>query len=227
MVQNVVVEAVRRQDVALVVGLVERPVVAQAFGAEHQHAVIAQFAVLDDGQGLKGFAKAHAVRNDAPAKAFQLVDGTHHAVTLELVELLPHHGVANAGGGFDDAFLVHAFAVGCEKMLKHQCVYARGIPVRAQFFDRGDQCRLGFRLVFERTPLHVEPLAQHVSFCRILRCLNQAEWIAGGDSKAFRAESEGAQHRLLRRAVVIAQDHGSLWNGARCVANLCLGVKPR
>ena len=34
-IENVVVESIRCKDVALIVGLVERPVVAQAFGAQH------------------------------------------------------------------------------------------------------------------------------------------------------------------------------------------------
>lgn len=86
-VEHVVVEPVSRQDVALVVGLVERPVVAQALGRQHQHAVVAQFVVLDDGQGFEGFAQTHAVGDDAATKAVQLVDGAHHTVALELEEL--------------------------------------------------------------------------------------------------------------------------------------------
>ena len=42
----------------------------------------------------------------------------------------------------------------------------------------------------ERTPLHIEPLAQHVGFCRVLRCLNEAQWVAGRNAKAFCAEGE-------------------------------------
>ena len=67
-VEHVVVEAVGGQDVAAVVGLVERPVVAQALGAEHQHAVIAQLVVLDDRQRLESFAQPDAVGDDAAAE---------------------------------------------------------------------------------------------------------------------------------------------------------------
>jgi hypothetical protein len=63
------------------------------------------------GQRLEGFAEADAVGNDAAAEALQLVDGADDAVALELVELLPDHRVANAGGGLDDALFVHASAL--------------------------------------------------------------------------------------------------------------------
>ena len=225
-IEDVVIETVRRQDIALVVRFVQRPVVAQAFGAQHQYAVIAQLAVLDDGQGLEGLAQAHTVGNDAAAEAFQLVDGSHHAVTLELVQLLPDHCVADARGGFDDALFVHTFAVGGKEMLEHERVDAGGVPVCAQLLDRCDQGSLGLRLVFEGSPLHVEPLAQHLGFCRALRCLNQAQRVAGRNAKAFCAEGERAQHCLLCSTLVIAQDHGALGNGTRCIPNLSLGIKP-
>ena len=40
-VKYVVVEPISRESVAFVVGLVERPVVAQTLGCQHQHAVVA------------------------------------------------------------------------------------------------------------------------------------------------------------------------------------------
>ena len=109
-VQNVVVEAVGREDVAPVVRLVERPVVAQPLRAEDQHAVIAQLVVLDDGQGLERLAEADAVGDDAAAEAVQLVDRSDDAVPLELEELLPDDGVADARGGLDDPLLVELVA---------------------------------------------------------------------------------------------------------------------
>ena len=89
MVENVVVEAVGGEDVAPIVGLVERPVVAQALRNQHEHAVIAQLVVLDDRERLESFAEADAVGNDAAAEAFQFVDRANDAVALELEELLP------------------------------------------------------------------------------------------------------------------------------------------
>ena len=85
MIQNVVVETVGREEVAAVVGFVERPVVAQALGAEHQRAVIAQFVILDDRQRLERLAETDAVRDDAAAKAVQLVERANHTVPLEFV----------------------------------------------------------------------------------------------------------------------------------------------
>jgi hypothetical protein len=63
-------------------------------GTKHQHAVVAQLVVLDDGERLEGFAEADAVGDDAAAEALQLVDRADNAVALELVELLPDDGVA-------------------------------------------------------------------------------------------------------------------------------------
>ena len=120
-VENVVVEAVGGEEVAAVVGLVERPVVAEPLGHQHQHAVVAQLVVFDDGQGLEGLAEADAVGDDAAAQALQLVDGADDAVPLELVELLPDGGVADAGGGLDDALFVQ-FVPACLEELKQYLV---------------------------------------------------------------------------------------------------------
>ena len=131
-VEHVVVEAVGGQEVAAVVGLVERPVVAQALGHQHQHAVVAQLVVLDDGQGLEGLAEAHAVGDDAAAEALQLVDGADHAVPLELEELLPDDGVADAGGGLDDALFVQLSSPLPEEVVQHQRVDREGIACAAR-----------------------------------------------------------------------------------------------
>src|SRR3546814_9904872 len=72
MVQHVIIEAVACQDVAAIIGLVERPVVAQPLGTEHQNAVVAQLVVFDDGQGLEGFAETDAIGDYAAADALQL-----------------------------------------------------------------------------------------------------------------------------------------------------------
>src|SRR3546814_8942637 len=69
MVQHVIIEAVACQDVAAIIGLVERPVVAQPLGTEHQNAVVAQLVVFDDGQGLEGFAETDAIGDYAAADA--------------------------------------------------------------------------------------------------------------------------------------------------------------
>src|ERR1017187_4831045 len=64
-VQNIIMETVRRKDVPLIVRFVERPVVAQSFWNQHQHAVVPQFVVFDDGESLESFAEANTVGNDA------------------------------------------------------------------------------------------------------------------------------------------------------------------
>src|SRR5271165_419846 len=78
-VENVVIEAVGGEEVAAVVGFVECPVVAQALGHQHKHAVVAKLVVFDDGESLEGFAEAHTVGNDAAAQSLQLVDGPDNA----------------------------------------------------------------------------------------------------------------------------------------------------
>ena len=161
-VEHVVIQPVSGQHIALVVGFVKRPVVAQAFGCQHQHAVIAQLVVLDDRQRLECFAQAHAVRDDAAAKAGQLVDGTHHAVTLELEKLLPDHCIADACGGLDDLLFVQRVTLAAEDVVQDQGIYVKRRLVLAHSAQRRHQVLLGgFFLVglgLQRSPLLIEPL---------------------------------------------------------------------
>ena len=124
-VQDVVVEAVGREDVAAVVRLVERPVVAEPLRAEHEHAVVAQLVILDDGQGLECLSQADAVGDDAAAVALQLVDRADDAVALELEKLLPDVRVADAGRRFDDAIFVQLLAEILEEVEEDQEVDER------------------------------------------------------------------------------------------------------
>ena len=57
MVQYVIIEAVPSKQVALVIDRVDRPVIAQLFGAQHQNTVISQLVIFDDGKGLEGFTE--------------------------------------------------------------------------------------------------------------------------------------------------------------------------
>ena len=139
-IENVVIEAVGGEEVAAVVRLVECPVVAQALRHQHQHAVVAQLVVLDDGERLEGLAEADAVGDDAAAEPFQLVDGPDHAVALELVQLLPDRGVADAGGGLDDALLVQFVAEVLEDVEEGQVVdERRGFRI-GEFLKRREEC---------------------------------------------------------------------------------------
>ena len=88
--------------------------------------------VLDNGQCFEGFAQADTVRDDAAAKTVELVDGADHAVTLELVELLPHDGVADAGGGFDDSLFIQPVTRGREEVMQEQRVEAVRIALVEQ-----------------------------------------------------------------------------------------------
>ena len=124
-VEHVVIEAVGGEKVAAVVRLVECPVVAQSLGHQHQHAVVAKFVVFDDGERLERFAEADAVGDDAAAQPFQFVDRPDDAVPLKLVELLPDRGVADAGGGFDDALFVQFVAQVFERLEERQVVDER------------------------------------------------------------------------------------------------------
>ena len=188
-VENVVIEAVGGEEVAAVVGLVECPVVAQALRHEHQHAVIAKLVVFDDGERLESLAEADAVGNDAAAQPFQLVDGPDDAVPLELVQLLPDSGVADAGGGFDDAFFVQFVAEVFEDVEESQIVdERRGFRI-GEFLKTREES--GFLLIggWQRIPQAREPRAEDGGFLRFLGTLDQTELIAGSDPQTFSCES--------------------------------------
>ena len=105
-IQNVIVESVGSQWVSPVVGFVESPVVSQSLGHEHEHTIVSQFVVFDDRQCFECLSQANTVRDDATAEAVEFVDRSDNSVSLELIELLPDHGVADTGGGFDDLLFV-------------------------------------------------------------------------------------------------------------------------
>src|SRR3546814_98122 len=107
------------QDVAAIIGLVERPVVAQPLGTEHQNAVVAQLVVFDDGQGLEGFAETDAIGDYAAADALQLVDSADDAIPLKLEQLVPDGRVADARRGLDNPLLVQLVAQIPEQLVEH------------------------------------------------------------------------------------------------------------
>ena len=124
-IENVVIEAVGSEEVTAVIRLVERPIVAQAFGYEHEYAVVAQLVIFDDGKSLEGLTKADAIGNDAAAKALKFVDGPDDAVLLELVQLLPDRGVADTRRRLDNTVFVNFFAKILENLKQDQVVDQR------------------------------------------------------------------------------------------------------
>ena len=89
MVQNVIAQPICRDGVIDVVRFVGRPVVRKLLGAEHQHAQVAVFVVLDNGQRSECLAEADAVRQNAAVILFQLTDNCENRVFLECVEFVP------------------------------------------------------------------------------------------------------------------------------------------
>ena len=96
-IENVVAEAVAREDVPAVVGPIEGPVVSQPLRAEHEHPVVAKLVILDDRERLEGLAEPDAVGDDAAAEPLDLVDGADDPVALELEQSLPDCGVTDPG----------------------------------------------------------------------------------------------------------------------------------
>src|SRR5207237_7817413 len=115
-------EAISGEGIAAVIRLVEGPVVAQPLGDQDEHSIIAELVVFDDRERLEGLPETDAVRDDAAAEAVELVDRTHHAVTLELVELVPENGVADARGRLDDPLLVKRILSRAEEMVEDESV---------------------------------------------------------------------------------------------------------
>ncbi len=189
-VEDVVVEAVRGEEVAAVVRAVERPVVAQALGAEHEDAVVAQLVVLDDGQRLEGLPEADAVGDDAAAVAVELVDGADDPIALELVELAPDDGVADAGSGLDHLLLVQLVAAITEEVVEGEGVDEKRGPVRGEGFERGEELGRAVGAAGESLPLSLEPLAQQRRLVGGLGGLDEAEGVAGRKAEALGAEGQ-------------------------------------
>jgi hypothetical protein len=72
--------------------------------------------IFYDRERLERFTESHAVSNDAAAKSVQLIERANDAVVLELKQLLPDDGIADAGGGFDDPILVQPLATLTEQV---------------------------------------------------------------------------------------------------------------
>src|ERR1035437_7330979 len=89
MMENVIPEFVLGERIQGAGVSVDGPVAAEFLWAKHEHAFVAQFEILDDGEGGVGFAQAYAVRQNAAVVGENLVDGGLGAVLLESEEFAP------------------------------------------------------------------------------------------------------------------------------------------
>ena len=213
-VENIVVETVAGEEVATVVGAVKAPVVAQALGAQDQYPIVAELVVFDDGKRLEGFPKSHAVGNDAAAEPVEFVDGTYDTIALELVELLPHHRVADSRCRLDDLLLVQLIALGTEEVVQDQRVDAVWVMVYCQGSQQVHDGGLRGCTIGQCRPLAIEPAAQPLAFFRRVGSLYEVERIPRREAQPVGAERERAEHGLPRAPVTVAQDDRALWNGA-------------
>ena len=214
-IQDIVVESVRGEDVAAVVGLVERPVVAEALWHEHEDAVVAQLVVFDDGERLEGFSETHAVGDNAAAEAFQFVDGSDHAVALELEELFPNVGFSDASGGFDDLVLVEFVPAIFEEVVDCEEVNQRRLALGGEFIELSKQG--GFPVGGSRQVIpHLrEPSGEKMGFLRRLRRLHEAELIGWRKAEPVGGERAIAADDFGRRAVRIFSHQSRLRERSR------------
>ena len=96
MVEEVEPEALLRKGVIYTVDTVTVPVRSHALGTQHQHALVQQGVVVDNGQGFVGLAQAHAVRQDAAVEAIQHLQHGLHAVALVGEKGLPYLRIVEA-----------------------------------------------------------------------------------------------------------------------------------
>jgi len=133
-----IIEPVGGEEIPPIVGLIKSPVVAQALGAQHQNAIIAQLMVFDDRQGFKGFAETHAVGDDAASEAVELVNRADDAVPQEPEELLPD-GISYACCRLDDALLVKLLAAITKQVEKDQRIDPQRPRMRREVFQLVDR----------------------------------------------------------------------------------------
>ncbi len=129
-VEHRVGEAVLGERVpVIVVPRVEGPVLTQTLRAQDEHAGVALLVVLDDRERLEGLAQPHRVGDDAALVLLELTDGAHDGVPLEVVELVPDHGLLEFEARPDGVLLVlHVVA---EQVVEREEVheFRRVLPV--------------------------------------------------------------------------------------------------
>jgi hypothetical protein len=89
MVENVVIQAIRCQDISPIVRAVKSPIITQTLWAKNENTLVAKFVVLNDRQPLECLAEADAIGNDATSVSLQLVNCTDDGVPLKPVKPLP------------------------------------------------------------------------------------------------------------------------------------------
>jgi hypothetical protein len=88
--EHVVVEAIGGENVGREVGVVVRPILGELLRAQHEHGLVAQLVVLDDGKRGERLSQTNGVGEDAAVVGLQLVDDARRCVALEVVEALPN-----------------------------------------------------------------------------------------------------------------------------------------
>ena len=126
MAQHVVVEPVAGKDIGLEVAVVIQPVVRQLLGTEHQHGAVAQLVILDHGQGREGFPQTDAVRQDAAAVRFELVDNPSGRILLKVEELVPNQGVLITRSVIGQHVFIDVIQERIEDVVEHQKIDALG-----------------------------------------------------------------------------------------------------
>ena len=140
--------------------LIQRPVAFEFLRAEDENALIARFAVFDDGERGVSLAQAHAVGEDAAVVPPQFGYDALHAVSLKFVQRAPYLAVGETGGVEVDVSAgerVHVFA---EQLKQRLVVNGFGGVVLAEPLERLQEFAFGvFGEVFVR-PQIIEPRAQ-------------------------------------------------------------------
>ena len=76
---------------------IDGPVLTKLLGAEHQHVLVQQLEVFDDGQRLECFTETDAISNNAAIVGQNLVNGPFDTILLKVEESIPNFGVIEVG----------------------------------------------------------------------------------------------------------------------------------
>jgi hypothetical protein len=113
-----------------------------------------------------------------------------------------------------------------EELVEHERVNRSRIPMSRKRLKMTHKALFGLRLCLERSPLHVEPLAEKLAFLGCFRGLDQAERVARCGAQPLGTECERAQDDLLGLMLCVTQHHGRLRDRADGTSDLDLGHQP-